>query len=444
MKPVLDTSAADLDDPLAFSVKGATHLRERGPARYAGAGPRHAALRQRRQRRAPEGRAWPAPRSRSPPRARTPACCTPPSPPEHPRHAAHRARRDQPRLRGRPAPRKLAELLYGLHTDAQGLPSLRRAHARPAGRHPMTTFTLRRALTVFATTGSLLLAATACSEGSSAEQAPTTSVRFSSSALRPPLTGFWVSASPPGSPRSTPMDIRVTIDGQEVEATLNDSPAARDLALAPPSHPRPGGLPRDGADRRPATEADHRERARTAGAQGRRSHLLHALGQPRPLPPRRPLRLLRPAPPRPHRRRRRPALRGRPHHRRGRASTRPPRPLTRTRPRRRGEDMPPLFDQFAPRNREGSGRRRPQSTDAPGRDQPAVSGTPHRTRIVTRRTATTSTRHDEPVRAGAVAALTHARIRVPPMRRHRAAAAHPTARAARPPPHFSPRRDDRM
>ncbi|WP_240647019.1 hypothetical protein [Streptomyces globisporus] len=89
----------------------------------------------------------------------------------------------------------------------------------------MTTFTLRRALTV-ATTG-LLLAATACSEGSSAEQAPTTSAVSSSAPASPPASA---SASPPGSDRSTPMDIRVTIDGQEVEATLNDSPAARDLA----------------------------------------------------------------------------------------------------------------------------------------------------------------------------------------------------------------------
>nr|WTB09010.1 cyclophilin-like fold protein [Streptomyces antimycoticus] len=39
-----------------------------------------------------------------------------------------------------------------------------------------------------------------------------------------------MSASASGSDRSTPMDIRVTIDGRPVDATLNDSPAARDLA----------------------------------------------------------------------------------------------------------------------------------------------------------------------------------------------------------------------
>ncbi|MFB6698343.1 cyclophilin-like fold protein [Streptomyces rubiginosohelvolus] len=87
----------------------------------------------------------------------------------------------------------------------------------------MTTSTLHRALTTTATVGVLLLAATACSDDSSAEQTPTTA-SASSSALGS------ASASPTGSDRSTPMDIRVTLDGQEVEATLNDSPAARDLA----------------------------------------------------------------------------------------------------------------------------------------------------------------------------------------------------------------------
>ncbi|MEV1046149.1 cyclophilin-like fold protein [Streptomyces sp. NPDC049916] len=93
------------------------------------------------------------------------------------------------------------------------------------------TFTLRRALTATAATGVLLLAATACSDDSSAEQTPTTSTATSSA---PASTPGSASASPTGSDRSTPMDIRVTIDGQEVEATLNDSPAARDLATLLP------------------------------------------------------------------------------------------------------------------------------------------------------------------------------------------------------------------
>ncbi|MFD7665670.1 cyclophilin-like fold protein [Streptomyces sp. NPDC059788] len=86
----------------------------------------------------------------------------------------------------------------------------------------MTTSTLRRAPTTTATVG-VLLALTACSDNSSVEQTPTTASASSSAPGS-------ASASPTGSDRSTPMDIRVTLDGQEVEATLNDSPAARDLA----------------------------------------------------------------------------------------------------------------------------------------------------------------------------------------------------------------------
>ncbi|MGW4227992.1 cyclophilin-like fold protein [Streptomyces sp. NPDC004980] len=89
------------------------------------------------------------------------------------------------------------------------------------------TFTLRRALTATATTGVLLLVATACSDDSSAEQAPATASASSSApASRQPPT----SASSSESGRSTPMDIRVTLDGHPVDASLNDSPAARDLA----------------------------------------------------------------------------------------------------------------------------------------------------------------------------------------------------------------------
>ncbi|MDQ0401513.1 cyclophilin-like fold protein [Streptomyces sp. NPDC000349] len=88
------------------------------------------------------------------------------------------------------------------------------------------TFPVRRALTATATTGLLLLAASACSADSPAEQTPSTD--STSSASGQPQTS--VSASASGSDRRTPMDIRVTIDGRPVDATLNDSPAARDLA----------------------------------------------------------------------------------------------------------------------------------------------------------------------------------------------------------------------
>ncbi|MFD5872242.1 cyclophilin-like fold protein [Streptomyces sp. NPDC060322] len=91
------------------------------------------------------------------------------------------------------------------------------------------SFTLRRALTATVTTGVLLLAATARSDDSPAEQAPSTASASSPSpaAEQSQISG---SARPSGSDRSTPMDIRVTIDGRPVDATLNDSPAARDLA----------------------------------------------------------------------------------------------------------------------------------------------------------------------------------------------------------------------
>lgn len=95
----------------------------------------------------------------------------------------------------------------------------------------MTTSALRRALAATATVGVLLLAVTACSDGSSAEQTPTSASSSAPISGEPPTSA---SVSPTGSDRSTPMGIRVTLDGQEVEATLNDSPAARDLATLLP------------------------------------------------------------------------------------------------------------------------------------------------------------------------------------------------------------------
>ncbi|MEU5169657.1 MULTISPECIES: cyclophilin-like fold protein [Streptomyces] len=92
------------------------------------------------------------------------------------------------------------------------------------------TFAPRRALTATATTGVLLLTATACSDDSPAEQAPATTASVSSSAPASGQPQTSASASASGSDRSTPMDIRVTIDGRRVDASLNGSPAARDLA----------------------------------------------------------------------------------------------------------------------------------------------------------------------------------------------------------------------
>ncbi|MGC9381914.1 cyclophilin-like fold protein [Streptomyces sp. MH13] len=91
------------------------------------------------------------------------------------------------------------------------------------------THTFRRTLTATATTG-VLLAATGCFDGSPAEQdpSPTTSASSSVAASGQPRTSASASAS--GSDRSTATDIRLTVDGRPVDATLNDSAPARDFA----------------------------------------------------------------------------------------------------------------------------------------------------------------------------------------------------------------------
>ncbi|WP_432129544.1 cyclophilin-like fold protein [Streptomyces sp. bgisy082] len=91
------------------------------------------------------------------------------------------------------------------------------------------TFPLRQALT---TTGALLLAVTACSKGSP-EQAPAPTGTAASSAPASGQSPTSAPINPSGSDRSTPVDIGVTLDGRPVDATLNDSPAARDLADLP-------------------------------------------------------------------------------------------------------------------------------------------------------------------------------------------------------------------
>lgn len=91
-------------------------------------------------------------------------------------------------------------------------------------------FPLRRALAGAATTGALLLAMAACSNDDSSQRKPSSTPTSSTPASASEQPETPASAGPSGSDRSTPMDIRVTLDGQPVEATLNDSPAARDLA----------------------------------------------------------------------------------------------------------------------------------------------------------------------------------------------------------------------
>ncbi|MFH8379009.1 cyclophilin-like fold protein [Streptomyces cyaneofuscatus] len=88
-------------------------------------------------------------------------------------------------------------------------------------RMPPTTRAALRLLLRTAPAAALLLAGTACSSGTP-DTAPAASPSAASERQQPP------SASPSG--RSTSMNIRVTLDGRPVDAVLNDSPAARDLA----------------------------------------------------------------------------------------------------------------------------------------------------------------------------------------------------------------------
>ncbi|MFE6727879.1 cyclophilin-like fold protein [Streptomyces californicus] len=87
-------------------------------------------------------------------------------------------------------------------------------------RMPPTTRAALRLLLRTAPAAALLLASTACSSGTP-DTAPAASSSAASGRQQPP-------SSPSG--RSTSMNIQVTLDGRPVDAVLNDSPAARDLA----------------------------------------------------------------------------------------------------------------------------------------------------------------------------------------------------------------------
>ncbi|MGA5430653.1 cyclophilin-like fold protein [Streptomyces koyangensis] len=88
-----------------------------------------------------------------------------------------------------------------------------------------------RHLTHAAPAAVLLLAVTACS--SNAQDDTPTGASFASSPSVP--TGQQTSSTPHApSEKSTAMDIRVTLDGRPVDASLNDSPATRDLAALLP------------------------------------------------------------------------------------------------------------------------------------------------------------------------------------------------------------------
>ncbi|MDT0567692.1 cyclophilin-like fold protein [Streptomyces sp. DSM 3412] len=92
---------------------------------------------------------------------------------------------------------------------------------------------VHRNLVRIAPAATLLLAVAACSSDSP-DAAPSRSSSVSAPAGRETAASDAPSAAPASpssaSSRSTAMDIRVTLDGRSVEATLNDSPAARDFA----------------------------------------------------------------------------------------------------------------------------------------------------------------------------------------------------------------------
>ncbi|QYX76639.1 cyclophilin-like fold protein [Streptomyces akebiae] len=85
----------------------------------------------------------------------------------------------------------------------------------------------RRALVRAVPAAALLLAVTACTSDSSEVTPSSASSSPASSGRQEASTSAAPSAS---AERNTAMAIRVTIDGRPVDATLNDSPAARDFA----------------------------------------------------------------------------------------------------------------------------------------------------------------------------------------------------------------------
>ncbi|MFI0990549.1 cyclophilin-like fold protein [Streptomyces exfoliatus] len=91
------------------------------------------------------------------------------------------------------------------------------------------TSAVRRRLLRVAPAAAVLLAVTACSS-----DAQETTPADPSSASASPGQQDTTAPIPPTPSGSTAMDIRVTLNGRPVEATLNDSPPARDFAALLP------------------------------------------------------------------------------------------------------------------------------------------------------------------------------------------------------------------
>ncbi|MGW2765394.1 cyclophilin-like fold protein [Streptomyces sp. NPDC001275] len=89
---------------------------------------------------------------------------------------------------------------------------------------------VRRRLARVAPAAALLLAVTACSSDSQEATLPSSSSASASEGEPEIAASTTPSASSSASDRSTAMNVRVTLDGRPVDATLNNSPAARDFA----------------------------------------------------------------------------------------------------------------------------------------------------------------------------------------------------------------------
>jgi hypothetical protein len=85
-----------------------------------------------------------------------------------------------------------------------------------------------RALARAATATAVLLTVAACTDTSPASPPATSSARQQTPTAQAPTAPSGRNTAP--SDRNIAMDIRVTLDGRPVDATLNDGPAARDFA----------------------------------------------------------------------------------------------------------------------------------------------------------------------------------------------------------------------
>ena len=90
-------------------------------------------------------------------------------------------------------------------------------------------------------------------------------------------------ATPPTPEQGAPMDIRITVAGDELRGTLDDTATARDFAALLPLTLTLRRLRRHGEDRRPAPPPRHDRCPARPHRPARGHHLLRPLGKPRPV-----------------------------------------------------------------------------------------------------------------------------------------------------------------